>query len=288
MFLSAKRAVDARSRGCSGCGSSSGLPGLRHWQRHSATQLASAASSTVSSPEAKWTALQAWLASRHGGSAGTVELRDCKLGDVTVRGLVAPRGAAEGSTLMVVPLGAAVIDKQVQSPWPGAPWNAALAHHLLSQRALGAASPLAPYLDLLPPSHGCPLTFGEVAVREVQLADAVAAVRSYQQLAADTWAAAGAAGVQPPGCTYADWAWAVSMVQSRTIRMAVLGYRVMLPGACGSGMVQCMCAPVLPCCRVWLAPLQAAGAAHTLTCRSRCLCLVSCLKPLRSPVSCTI
>ncbi|KAF8064643.1 EIF4E1 [Scenedesmus sp. PABB004] len=190
-----------------------------------------AAAAAAPAAAAAFGELAAWLASR-GGEVGPVSIGDCRMGDAVVRGLVATADVAAGDTLLRVPLGAALRDDAPPDPFPGAPWNARLAAHLLEQRAAGAAAPAAAYLATLPaPGADGPLLLRPGELAEVQYPPAVAAITSYQDAAGaafDAWRAAG--GAAAARATWEEWAWALHMVQSRSIRLAIAGAKVMIPG----------------------------------------------------------
>ncbi|MEW5310830.1 MAG: hypothetical protein WDW38_002591 [Sanguina aurantia] len=119
---------------------------------------------------------------------------------------------------------------------------------LSSHASCPPPSRIHPYLALLPARQPTPLTMSAREVAEVQYQPAVEAIGRYKALLEDahrqleaaqgslslseTSEAAAAAGVvtSPAVITLASLAWALSMVQSRTLRLAQLGVRAMIPG----------------------------------------------------------
>ena len=198
--------------------------------------------------------LVAWL-ERAGGSARGLDLRLCRMGAARVRGLVATAPAAAGDVLLSVPLSRALADDAVPAAFPGAHWAASMAAFLLEEAAKGTASDWAPYIASLPCGHllapgsdgnaaagsaidAGALLLSEAEVDAVQYAPAAAALRDYQaraRRAFEAWRAAAAAAAAAPsaaaaGCPWERFALALHLVQSRTIRLAIAGRRVMIPG----------------------------------------------------------
>jgi hypothetical protein len=62
---------------------------------------------------------------------------------------------------------------------------------------------------------------------EVQYAPAVAAIAAFQQKA---WEAFDRLQQQQQQWVWEEWVWALHMVQSRSIRLAQMGCKVMIPG----------------------------------------------------------
>lgn len=232
--------------------------------------------------DVQFSGLQQWLGQHGGAVHSAVQLADCQLGGASMRGLVVTRDVPAGTTLLSVPLGSSLRDADAPRPYPGAPWNVRLAAQLLLQHRHGAASPWAPYMDLLPRGiKDSPLCLNPAELAElVQYNPAVQALASFQaqvQEAFDAWSRKGsrhgdsyqrlpyqqeaqhgqrwtsssattsaaaatssssssspsseATLAAPAGMTWEEWAWATHMVQSRSIRLALAGSRVMIPGA---------------------------------------------------------
>ena len=81
-----------------------------------------------------------------------------------------------------------------------------------------------------------PLVMSEDEVQQMQYGPAIAAARSYQQQFTEAWA-----GIEPLGwATRDELAWSLTMVQSRVLRIAQLGRRVMVPGIGRSGGGGCL------------------------------------------------
>jgi hypothetical protein len=212
--------------------------------------------------------LRDWLTQR-GGSVGPITAGDCRMGPVTVRGLVAqevsggvmvgllhpsyeakhtpwPRhrnapaqDLASGTPLLSVPISAALRDDRAGEPFPGAAWNACLAAQLLAERDRGSSSAWAPYLATLPGTACCPLLLPGRQLDEVQYTPAVAAIREYQAAAQGAYTAfmQQQQQQQQQQHSWEDWAWALHLVQSRSIRLAITGCKVMIPG----GLVVQLC-----------------------------------------------
>lgn len=87
-------------------------------------------------------------------------------------------------------------------------------------------------MQTLPESCCSPLLLQEHQLPEVQYSpamDAIAAYRRSVRAAYDSWCAVRAAAGQQQ-FSWQEWAWAVHMVQSRSIRLAITGCKVMIPG----------------------------------------------------------
>jgi hypothetical protein len=185
---------------------------------------------------APFESLTTWLSGR-GGAISDLGLEPCELpGGAVVRGLVATAHHEAGDTLMSVPLGAALRDDAAPEPYPGAPWNACLAALLLQERARGRDSAWAPYLATLPGCQDCDdtglLLLPDDMLSELQYAPAAAALAAYRTTVASAHAATAAQWHGHGACPgWREWAWATHMVQSRSIRLAIAGCRVMIPGA---------------------------------------------------------
>lgn len=123
-------------------------------------------------------------------------------------------------------------DDRAAAAYPGAPWNANLAAQLLDEKAKGSRSPLWPYIQTLPVSCSSTLQLQEQQLQEVQYRPAIEAITSYQAAVREAYdnccKARAEAGQQQFG--WQDWQWAVHMVQSRSIRLAITGCKVMIPG----------------------------------------------------------
>lgn len=115
----------------------------------------------------------------------------------------------------------------------GAPWNANLAAHLLEERNKGPESRLHPYLNTLPQDFSCPLQLPPAILQsQVQYEPAVAAISSYQNSAREmyhSWCEVRSQSGQQQ-YSWGDWCWALHMVQSRSIRLAITGCKVLIPG----------------------------------------------------------
>lgn len=87
-------------------------------------------------------------------------------------------------------------------------------------------------MQTLPESCCSPLLLQEHQLPEVQYSPAMDAIAAYRQsvrAAYDSWCAVRAAAGQQQ-FSWQEWAWAVHMVQSRSIRLAITGCKVMIPG----------------------------------------------------------
>ncbi|KAF6256015.1 hypothetical protein COO60DRAFT_1659403 [Scenedesmus sp. NREL 46B-D3] len=146
------------------------------------------------------------------------------MGAVTVRGLVALEDLPPSTPILSVPVSSTLRDDRAPEAYPGAPWNANLAAQLLQERQKGSASTFWPYLATLPDSCCSPLLLQEHQLPEVQYGPAMAAIASYRE------AVRAAYDAGQPQFSWQDWAWAVHMVQSRSIRLAITGCKVMIPG----------------------------------------------------------
>ncbi|WIA39086.1 hypothetical protein OEZ86_005228 [Tetradesmus obliquus] len=163
---------------------------------------------------------------------GSITAGDCRMGDVTVRGLVAVQDLPPSTPILSVPVSSTLRDDRAAEAYPGAPWNANLAAQLLQERRKGSASAFAPYIATLPESCCSPLLLQEHQLPEVQYSPAMDAIAAYRQsvrAAYDSWCAVRAAAGQQQ-FSWQEWAWAVHMVQSRSIRLAITGCKVMIPG----------------------------------------------------------
>ncbi|KAG1666832.1 hypothetical protein FOA52_009456 [Chlamydomonas sp. UWO 241] len=211
---------------------------LRIWQQKSgtssrATCLHGAGISTHAVSEQDDLAHMAdWLRQR-GGGVDRVTLGDFDMGGFTVRGLVATETLPQGSALITVPLACTLRDDNVPEAYPGAPWNVNMAAFLMEQRAAyeaDAGSEWSPYIASLPAGVDGPLTLTETEVDAIQYPQAVRAVRAYRAFARDAyeqWESHQQG--QQGGDSWDRFVWALHMVQSRTIRLAVLGCRAMIP-----------------------------------------------------------
>jgi hypothetical protein len=216
-------------------------------------QHAAAAAAHPSDPS--FAPLTRWLESS-GGRVSGLDLRPCAMGPALMRGLVATAAAAEGAALLSVPLSRALRDDRVPPAYPGAIWSASVAAYLLEEAAKGAASEWAPYIASLPgggllsgsSSDGGSsssssaadwpagmLLLTEAQVEAVQYAPALAALKAFQQQARgayEAWrhAAGASSSTAAAGCPWERFALALHLVQSRSIRLAITGCRVMIPG----------------------------------------------------------
>jgi hypothetical protein len=189
--------------------------------------------------------LARWLEAA-GGRVSGLDLRPCRMGPATVRGLVATAPAPAGAALLSVPLSRALRDDAAPPAFPGAPWTASVAALLLDEADKGAASVWAPYIASLPGGHllAAPggagassgsgrdsssssggggggggggegdewpagmLLLGEAGIDEVQYAPAAAALRAYQAQARAAYDAWRTAGgrARAPGAGRGGWA----------------------------------------------------------------------------------
>jgi hypothetical protein len=145
--------------------------------------------------------------------------------------------------VLSVPVSSTLQDTRAPEPYPGAPWNVCLAAQLLQERAKGASSSYWPYLATLPSSCCSPLLLPQHQLSEVQYAPAVAAIAAFQEKAREAF---DRIQQQQQQLVWQDWAWALHMVQSRSIRLAQMGCKVMIPGPAESAGVD-LHPPVFPC-----------------------------------------
>ncbi|GBF93348.1 hypothetical protein Rsub_06386 [Raphidocelis subcapitata] len=269
----ANSAAPAR-RGAGGAAPLAALQDRRRCHRRrcaaAAPTSAAAAAAAADAPppsDPSFAPLAAWLEAA-GGRVTGLDLRPCRMGAATVRGLVATAPARAGDALLSLPLPRALRDDAVPAAFPGAPWAASMAAFLLAEAARGAASDWAPYIASLPGGHllACgggaaesggagrsgsesgsgsgsasssgggsdwpagTLALSDAEVAEVQYAPAVAALQAYRQLARQSYEAWRDTG--SPIAAAGGWerfALALHLVQSRTIRLAITGCRVMIP-----------------------------------------------------------
>jgi len=120
-----------------------------------------------------------------------------------------------------------------------------MAAHLIEEARKGAASGWAPYIASLPGAHlltrqtcgagewpAGTMLLSEAQVGAVQYAPAVAALRAFQQqskAAYDSWRSSTSSATAAT-CPWERFALALHLVQSRSIRLAITGCRVMIPG----------------------------------------------------------
>jgi hypothetical protein len=138
--------------------------------------------------------------------------------------------------ILSVPVSATLQDTRAPQPYPGAPWNVCLAALLLTERDKGHSSSFAPYLATLPASCCSPLLLPQQQLAEVQYAPAVAAIAAFQEAARDAYQQLlqqQQQQQQQQQWSWQEWAWALHMVQSRSIRLAQMGCKVMIPGGRG-------------------------------------------------------
>jgi hypothetical protein len=124
--------------------------------------------------------LSAWLQSE-GGYLSNVDMQNCYIGDIPVRGLVATKNLHKGDTVMSIPLTSAIRDDEISQAYPGAPWNVTLALYLCSERARGPASRWHAYLQTLPSEFEGPLLMTHEQVLAIGYGPAVRAILEYQQ-----------------------------------------------------------------------------------------------------------
>lgn len=103
-----------------------------------------------------------------------------------------------------------------------------LAAQLLTERSKGHSSSWQPYLATLPSSCCSPLLLPSSKLDYVQYQPAIAAVAAFQATARAAYDKL--CQHQQQQWTWEQWAWAVHMVQSRSIRLAQMGCKVMIPG----------------------------------------------------------
>eukprot|EP00775_Hariotina_reticulata_P012242 gene12242-biopygen14138 len=153
---------------------------------------------------------------------------------VVVRGLVAQKELPSGTPVLSVPISHTLRDDKVSPAYSGAPWNASLAAYLLSERSKGSNSSMWPYLCTLPADcSGSPLLLPADMVPEVQYPPAVVALQAFQKFARESyeqWKEQQQQQQQQQQYSWSDWCWALHMVQSRSIRLAITGCKVMIPG----------------------------------------------------------
>jgi hypothetical protein len=179
--------------------------------------------------------LQDWLESV-GGSANAIAVEECQMGSVIVRGLVAQQQLPSGTSVLSVPISHTLRDDKAPPAYPGAPWNASLAAYLLTERNKGSSSGMWPYLCTLPADgSSSPLLLPADMIQEVQYPPAIAALHAFQDFARDSYEK-WQQQQQQQQHSWTDWCWALHMVQSRSIRLAITGCKVMIPGKARSNM----------------------------------------------------
>ena len=198
-----------------------------------AAAAAAAAAATTSPPldpsAATLRSFLSWLGPGAGARASKLSVT---IGAST-RGVSASEAIAPGDVLVTLPLAACLVDP---GPGPGDPprlpgsprdtltWGPRLAARLLRERSLGpAASAWGPYIAALPgpgaseESESLPLFFGGELLAEMQYEPLVAEVLALQRLARSEYERVGGAqGAILAGASYEEWAWALSMVYSRS------------------------------------------------------------------------
>mmetsp|Transcript_22399 Transcript_22399/g.76072 ORF Transcript_22399/g.76072 Transcript_22399/m.76072 type:complete len:474 (+) Transcript_22399:35-1456(+) len=193
----------------------------------SARAVAAEHHAELAAVNASWDRLGRWLAEGDGdgGLEAGLQVAYCRMGPADVRGIVSASGAGERDRLLAVPMSKALLEgvtEGLDPPFGGAPWPLAFGARLLRERALGEASAMAPYVDILPTTVESPLALPLASAEaELQYAPALAALRELHalvDLASEN--AAGDGGRD-------EWRWAVAAVLSRTLRMR--GQRMMLP-----------------------------------------------------------
>ena len=130
--------------------------------------------------------LSAWLQSE-GGYLSNIDMQDCYIGDIPVRGLVATDNLYKGDTVVSIPLTSAIRDDEISQAYPGAPWNVSLALYLCSERAKGPASRWYAYLQTLPSDFEGPLLMTHEQVLAIGYKPAIHAVLEYQQQAFEAY-----------------------------------------------------------------------------------------------------
>eukprot|EP00879_Flechtneria_rotunda_P023584 GHRR01024950.1.p1 GENE.GHRR01024950.1~~GHRR01024950.1.p1 ORF type:complete len:245 (+),score=65.40 GHRR01024950.1:250-984(+) len=191
--------------------------------------------------------LSDWL-TNNGGNVSSITVGNCQMGDITVRGLVATQDLSTSTPAISVPISNTLRDDQAPIVYPKAPWNVNLAAYILDERSKCNSSRLWPYICTLPAESNSPLLLPDNALQEVQYPPAVAAIQSYQQLAGESFRQCNSActGAGKAAVSWPDWVWALHMVQSRSIRLAITGCKVMIPGEpCKMFQVICAAIPAL-------------------------------------------
>jgi len=151
--------------------------------------------------------------------------------------------------VLSVPVSATLQDTQAPKPYPEAPWNVALAAKLLTERknssssssssnsssSSSSSSSWGPYLATLPSTCCSPLLLPPSLLPEVQYGPAIAAIAAYQQAAREAFdrLSQQQQQQQQQQWSWEEWVWALHMVQSRSIRLAQMGCKVMVPGERG-------------------------------------------------------
>lgn len=183
--------------------------------------------------------LSQWLSQSSGKApeshVNNLSLSDCEMqgyrGPFTVRGLVSEVGAAEDDVLLSIPLSSCVQDLECTPAFHGSGWNVNMARFLLTELDRANMSPCLGYLRTLPSiPPDLPLLMTAQEISEIQYPQAMEAVERYQMFALDSYDKWQMSDASARIFSRADFSWALHMVQSRSIRLAVKGIRVMVPG----------------------------------------------------------
>lgn len=205
-----------------------------------------ASAPSIGSSRPEWRGFERWLA-KSGATVDAVTLADCGGG---LRGVKATRAIAAGEEVMRIPR-SVILDvpraeaSAVSGLWRGEPaaelpGYAKLALAVCLERRLGAASPLAPYIDLLPTREefeaegGPAAAWSDEELAHLECGKLISDARSMRErrdggghpalqpaVLAERWERLGLAGPPPEA---EEIAWAVTAVTSRA-------YTLQAPGA---------------------------------------------------------